>query len=356
MDVNLLKLKLLSAVDKLKHCQPSFQYAVAAIVAGFLLTFISPLYDFFSLNPYHVFNFNLWKLITCSFFEPNLLVLIFEIVVAYQFYHLIEPVWGYAEAFKYAAIVQLITPICIAILGFLSYAAFWYIGLYYDGNLNGLASLAGAVLVAIKQFLPDTVLIPTPMGRIKNNNLPGIAASGAFILWIFGLVRGVVTLQILFGVQIGWTYLRFFQAQHDTNELGDFSEHFAWATLWPRRAQPFAVVFGKVIYRTLTRAGICKRKEYTGFESFVPVDVVFPSTENRDAERRRQKALRDLNERLGGRIKSSPSIQQPATSDVLAPPEVVVVPNQSDSKSDVTLWTATSDETPESSYIENSHD
>lgn len=93
-----------------------------------------------------------------------------------------------------------------------------------------MAAIGSGILVAIKQFLPDVVLIPTPFGRIKNNHLPGLSIGCSFILWVFGMVRGTIILQTILGIQIGWTYLRFYQAQHETNEIGDHSEHFAWAT------------------------------------------------------------------------------------------------------------------------------
>jgi hypothetical protein len=329
MDVNILKIKLFSAASKLQHCKPHFKYAAGALGFGFLISFITPIYDFFSLTPSHIFNFQLWKILSYSFFEPNLIILLYQLVVAYQFFHLVEPVWGYAEAFKYAAIVQLITPLFISILAILRFALFQSFDFYYYGNLNGFASLAGAILVAIKQFLPDTVLIATPFGRIKNTHLPAISVALAFVLWIFGLVRGTVILQVAFGVQIGWTYLRFYQTQHDTNEIGDHNEHFAWATLFPRRSQPYVALVGKAVFRSLKKVGICKRVEYTGFEQFEPVDVILPTTESRDAERRRQKALRDLNERLG-RSKAAYSASDLTDMDSAAP-EIVVAPNRASS-------------------------
>lgn len=76
---------------------------------------------------------------------------------------------------------------------------------------------------------------------------------------------------------------------------------------------------------------ICKHVEYTGFEQFEPVDVVFPTPESRDAERRRQKALRDLNERLG-RTKANNSVTDIPQMDVIAP-DVIVVPNPARSAS-----------------------
>jgi hypothetical protein len=345
MDVNILKIKLFTIAAKLQHCKPHFKYAAGALSIGFLISFITPIYDFFSLTPSHIFNFQLWKIISYSFFEPNLIILLYQLVVAYQFFHLIEPVWGYAESIKFAAIVQLFSPLFISIFAILRFALFQQFDFYYYGNLNGFASLAGAILVAVKQFLPDTVLLPTPFGRVKNTHLPAISVALAFLLWIFGLVRGIVTLQLAFGIQIGWTYLRFYQTQHDTNEVGDHNEHFSWATLvfydifpnnlhfclrlFPRRSQPYAALIGKAVFRTLKKIGICKRVEYTGFEQFEPVDVILPTTESRDAERRRQKALRDLNERLG-RSKAAYSASDLTDIDSAAP-EIVVAPNRASS-------------------------
>uniref|UniRef100_A0AC34QCS5 Uncharacterized protein n=1 Tax=Panagrolaimus sp. JU765 TaxID=591449 RepID=A0AC34QCS5_9BILA len=325
IDPQLIKIKLLGFAEKLQHCKPEFQYAIGALLVGFILTLITPLYDFFSLTPSHIFTFQLWKLATFSFFEPNLLVLLYNFVVAYQFFYLIEPVWGHAESIKFAAIVQLITPLCIALIAIFEFAFFQSFNFYYYGILNGLSPLAVGILVAVKQFLPDTVVVATPFGRIKNNHLPGCSLAGSFILWIFGFVRGAVIFQIAFGIQVAWCYLRFYQIQSDTHEFGDHSEHFAWATLFPRRTQPVAVTVGKAVYRTLVKLKICKHVEYTGFEQFEPVDVVFPTPESRDAERRRQKALRDLNERLG-RTKANNSPGDMLQMDVVAP-DVVVVPN-----------------------------
>ena len=121
IDPQIIKIKLLGLVEKLRHCKPEFKYAAGTFVVGkifikltlsedditgFLLTFISPLYDFFSLNSSYIFNFQLWKLVTYSFLEPNLLVILYQTTVAYQFFHLIDPVWGYAESLKFAAIIQ----------------------------------------------------------------------------------------------------------------------------------------------------------------------------------------------------------------------------------------------------------
>lgn len=80
------------------------------------------------------------------------------------------------------------------------------------------------------QYLPDSALLVTPVGRIKNTHLPSCIIVGASFLVGFGLLRWVSLLQILSGIQISWIYLRFFQPHDGDGPRGDPSEHFAWAT------------------------------------------------------------------------------------------------------------------------------
>jgi hypothetical protein len=242
--------------------------------------------------------------------ESNIFVLAWSLLAIYQFFILIEPVWRPIETIKFFVIVQLLTPFLISIIGILSFAAFESLNFYFSGIICGYSSLCVAVFVAIKQFLPDTVVLATPFGRVKNTHLPGISVFFASILWIFGLVRGTVPLQIMFGIQISWTYLRYYQTHDETDEIGDSSEHFSWATLFPRRTQPLAIILGKIIFRTLVRLHICKRKRHVDLNQLPTVNVVLPGLDNRDSERRRQKALRDLNERLSRakKVQSSPDL------------------------------------------------
>ena len=80
------------------------------------------------------------------------------------------------------------------------------------------------------QYLPDSILLTTPVGRCKNTHLPGIAVFCGCIAAAFGFLRWIAVLQILFGIQIAWTYLRFYQYHDDGEPRGDPSDHFAWAT------------------------------------------------------------------------------------------------------------------------------
>lgn len=80
-------------------------------------------------------------------------------------------------------------------------------------------------------------------GRLKICHLPLTALIVSLLFWLFNFLRGAVLIQIAFGFQISWTYLRFIRttkitlsdASNSENKeeifyiAGDSSEHFAWA-------------------------------------------------------------------------------------------------------------------------------
>lgn len=158
-------------------------------------------------------------------------------------------------------------------------------------------------MVLMKQFLPDTIVLATPLGRIKYAHLPFLAIFVSFILALTKFTYFVSFLQITIGVQVSWTYLRFYKP-HETDEIyGDGSEHFTWASLFPSRTQLFFTLIGKVCFRTLARMGVCKRQvRHVDLHSLQSgsVGINLPALENsaKDSERRRQKALKELNDRL----------------------------------------------------------
>ncbi|OZC05940.1 hypothetical protein X798_07082 [Onchocerca flexuosa] len=170
---------------------------------------------------------------------------------------------------------------------------------FFRTYIFGLPAACSAVCVAMKQYLPDSVLLTTPIGRVKNTHLPFCIIVGASFLVGFGLLRWVSLLQILFGIQISWTYLRFLQP-HDVGEpKGDASEHFAWATLFPSKLQPLMRVLSSAVYTCLIQVRLCKPvARHIDLMQLDSVNVILPSLHTRDTERRRQKALRDLTERL----------------------------------------------------------
>ncbi|VDN33854.1 unnamed protein product [Cylicostephanus goldi] len=129
-------------------------------------------------------------------------------------------------------------------------------------------------------------------------------------------MSSVVVLQCVLAIQISWTYLRFFNPHETDSIYGDSSDHFVWASLFPRILRPFCTILGRICFRSLVKLGVCKRSvRHVDLNSLQSVGISLRSLDStaRDAERRspfefyeillsiiilRQKALRDLNERL----------------------------------------------------------
>ncbi|KAI6229426.1 hypothetical protein M3Y95_00529800 [Aphelenchoides besseyi] len=273
-----------------------FQTCVLVFCAGYLLSQISVLYDVFSLSPNSIFLFHVWRPFSACFMETNLLLLGWSILTLHQFIHIIEPVWGIPEVIKFTLITQLISTVLISTLGLFSFAVFNALDFFYYTNLNGIASLSAGALVAVKQFLPDSVLFTTTRGRLKNTHLPLSALFLLIVLYVFGFVRPGVILQTAVGIQVSWTYLRFFQRRQINDSIGDDSEHFAWSTIFPRALRPVTVFVGNFAYKMLVRLRLLRK-----IEQLLP-SVVEQSTIELDAdceaERKRQIALRELQTRL----------------------------------------------------------
>ncbi|KJH48419.1 hypothetical protein DICVIV_05464 [Dictyocaulus viviparus] len=82
---------------------------------------------------------------------------------------------------------------------------------------------------------------------------------------------------------------------------GDSSEHFVWESFFPRIMQPCCSALGRVCFNSLAKLGVCKTSvRHVDLNSLRSVEIGLRGldTTTRDAERRRQRALRDLNERL----------------------------------------------------------
>nr|CAD2169857.1 unnamed protein product [Meloidogyne enterolobii] len=298
------------------EANPFFKYVILVQFIGFFISLFKPISDLLILVPSTLFYLHLWRLITNLFVERNLIVLLWSSYCFYQFILYIQPNWSVKESLKFIVIVQLSSTFLLVIFSLLLFISTSVVYTFYKIEIFGGCALAMAALIALKQFLPDTVLFTTPYGRLKNGHLPICSFFVFLICWIIGLVRGTVIFQIMLSLQISWTYLRFFQERGGMGEqvIGDRSEHFCWASFFPRIIQPFATLIGRFTFRSLHRFGLLKRvigKEHLDYmqenslqmEALECIQVKSVGTavlapEGWDSERKRQKALRMLNERL----------------------------------------------------------
>lgn len=272
-----------------------FRGIAAFALIGFLFAAVT---TSFSLTSGQLFTFELWRVVTHAFASKNVLLFAWTFFTCFKLHSYIDPETSSVELVKVFVVAQLGSAglICLA-----AFAALFFgnESFYYRTPIEGLAPLNVAVLVLVKQFLPDSIVLTTPFGRVKRTNLPLLSVLVVIILYFFKCFHLSVVLQTIFGLQLSWTYLRFFRPHPSDDVKGDSSEHFAWATLFPRVFQPACVIVGRIIFRSLVKARLCHRQvRHVDLNQMQAVPVVIPIMETKDAERRRQKALRDLAERL----------------------------------------------------------
>ncbi|CAD6194163.1 unnamed protein product [Caenorhabditis auriculariae] len=289
--------------DVLRNNALPFRVLIVLRALGFLLSYLPFTRVLLWLRPYQLFSIEVWRLITTAFCGNNVLELVWTVWSLHLGTNLARQNNTNEALLKLYAITQAVTTVSICAISYASYVFFGHTWLLYDEPVVGLVPVCAAVLVLIKQFLPDTIFFGTPLGRVKYTHLPFLAIVLSAVASFTRICNYVTSLQCLIGVQVAWTYLRFFNPNEMDAAVGDGSEHFTWASLFPSRTQPIFTVIGRVTFRSLVKFGVCRRQvrhvDLNSLQS-VAVGINLPAIETsaRDAERRRQKALRELNERL----------------------------------------------------------
>uniref|UniRef100_A0A8R1HR43 Transmembrane protein 115 n=2 Tax=Caenorhabditis japonica TaxID=281687 RepID=A0A8R1HR43_CAEJA len=283
------------------------------------------------MRNHQIMRKNLWRFFTSSFCGHNVLDVLWTAWCLHFGTNLVRLNNTNESLLVLYAITQAVTSIIIVVLAYFTYLFFDSIKLFYIEPVVGLAPVNAAVMVLMKQFLPDTIVIGTPFGRIKYAHLPFLAICISFILAVTKFIYFLSFLQIAIGVQVSWTYLRFYKP-HETDEIyGDGSDHFTWASLFPSRSQLFFTLIGKVCFRTLAKLGVCKRQvRHVDFNSLqsVNVEINLAAVEKsaKEDEKKRQKALKELNERLN-KTRSSQAASYGNWDDEDEPNVVVTSPS-----------------------------
>lgn len=109
----------------------------------------------------------------------------------------------------------------------------------YD-PICGFQGGLGALLVGIKQSIPDKDITMLSFFQFKAKDLPSLYL---VVILILGIVTGS-TIKLfplaLFGSYAAWFYLRYFAYRSDSFLRGDPSAEFSFASFFPAAAQPFS--------------------------------------------------------------------------------------------------------------------
>ncbi|CAH2001370.1 unnamed protein product [Acanthoscelides obtectus] len=249
-------------------------------------------------------SFWLWTTFTFCFLEIHFWEVLVDIVTVGLCGKLIEPLWGQMEMLTFFAIVNFGVAILTTAFYFVLYACTFNTEFLFMVHIHGLAGYVSGVAVAVKQIMPDLVIMKTPLGKISNRNVPLTVFFLSVILKVIGLVDGTYPTMFFNGLFVSWIYLRFYQ-KHSNGTRGDMADYFTIASFFPNVIQPPIAMISNSIYSGLVKIGLC-RKVVRKYDVANPVGVTIsiPSTSNsgntdhHDTERRRQIALKALSERL----------------------------------------------------------
>lgn len=208
----------------------AFKTLCASLLFGYLLTFIdkSPLY--LSVIPGRLMppSFFLWTLITHGFIEHQIFQVIINMFVILLYCKMLEPLWGTMECIKFYFIITIIVAVETTLSLILLYTITFKEVLIFNTLIHGLAGFIGGFSVAIKQIMPDTMLLNFGVIRIKQDDLPLVILIISTIIYFINLIEFTYLIMLSFGLLNSWIYLRFYQV-HKNGIKGDSSTTFSFA-------------------------------------------------------------------------------------------------------------------------------
>ena len=116
----------------------------------------------------------------------------------------------------------------------------------------GFQAGLAALLVGIKQAIPDNEITLFSLIQFKANNLPSLYILAAITIGILTQTTLKLLPFALFGTYVAWFYLRFFAYRAESFLRGDPSQEFRFATFFPVGVHPIADEVARVC-STVTR-------------------------------------------------------------------------------------------------------
>lgn len=171
-----------------------------------------------------------------------------------------------------------------------------------------MATVAGlnlALLVAMKQQIPEHEVGFSSV-KLRMNYAPLTYILVLFVLALIGQLNPVALFFSLICFHSSWVYLRYFKTHDLTGARGDSSDAFAFATLFPDPIRPFVVIVSNVLHLVCrpVLSLLLPSRNSAPVANGGKQDLVNSITQERassvDAERRRQRAMKTLDERLAG--------------------------------------------------------
>ncbi|CAF4744939.1 unnamed protein product [Rotaria socialis] len=288
-------------------------------IIGYGLSFSSQCVQLLAVIPGRIMppNFWIWTFVTHSFIELHIWHTIIDVIVVFLYSKMIEPLWGTKELLKFYFIVTIPNALFATFTYILFYGFTFNEEYLFERPIYGLAPFIGAYSVVIKQIMPDTIIATTPLFKLKQDHVPLLMVILSTILWLVHAVPIHFLIMLSFGIIISWTYLRFFQI-HQNGTKGDMSSSFSLANFFPPPLSPIVSVLANTIFEIFVKMKLCKpfiKKYNVASSSSITINI--PGADVADTDRRRQKALKALNDRM--KVKDLSSEAWPELDEVENP-------------------------------------
>ena len=208
------------------------KFICLTIIIFYIFSFSQTAVMLLSVTPGYVSppNFWIWTYFTHSFLESHVYNLLVDICVIILYGKLLEPLWGALEMLLFYVIVNVSVAILTGFIYVLIYLLTRNEEYLFDIHIHGLAGYIAGFSVAVKQVMPDHILVNSSFGKVRNKHVPLTLLYLAIIVRIIGIVDGPYPIMFGMGILVSWSYLRFYQ-KHNSGNRGDMADNFMFARL-----------------------------------------------------------------------------------------------------------------------------
>ena len=206
------------------------KFLCISISIGYLLSYSETALSFLVVIPGNVLppSFWYWTFATYTVIETHIWNVAVDIVIIVLYGKLLEPLWGAKEMLVFFVVITLVVAVA---------STFFYLFVFlilrtpeylFSTKICGLAGYVGAFTVAVKQTMPDHVLINSPFGKLRNKHIPVWLLVLAIISRFIGIVDEPYPVMFGLGIITSWIYLRFYQ-RHTNGNKGDMADSFSFS-------------------------------------------------------------------------------------------------------------------------------
>ncbi|VDB86584.1 unnamed protein product [Peniophora sp. CBMAI 1063] len=254
-----------------------------------------------------------WVLLTSCLVETTIIELAVTLLFVPPSLRYLERLWGAAETLKFIAFTVTISNIIAFALNWIEFIGTRNADLFlYGMEYHGQMALQIGILVAFTQLIPEHHVQILGVIKCRVKTLPMAYVTLSTVLCLIGYQCPYIVIQ--FGFLFAWIWLRFYKRNIDAAlgggySYGDRSETFAVIYWFPPFLHGPIGWLGNTLYVYANRYHLIPTSS-----GDVEANGFAPGGTRAEAERRRQMALKALDQRVAGAAPTKPAA-------AAAPPE-----------------------------------